>query len=102
MPLVAYNYDPDTFAYTNTTSSADPDPMEPGRYLIPAHSTLEVPPFLPDAKRMTAVWHPDEDKWVIELKASTPLIAKNIGEAPEGNQLYKSVTIKDALKAGGL
>jgi hypothetical protein len=99
MPLVAYNYDPETFAYTNTTSMADPDPMEPGRYLIPAHSTLDVPPFLPDAKRQTAVWR--DDKWVIEMKSSSPIVEKNLSEAPD-NQLYKSVSIKDALKAGGV
>jgi hypothetical protein len=45
------------------------------------------------------VWR--EDKWVIEMKSSSPIVEKNLSEAPD-NQLYKSVSIKDALKAGGV
>lgn len=37
-----YNYDPHTFLYVGT-SKADESPLEPGVFLIPAHSTIIEP-----------------------------------------------------------
>jgi len=96
LPLICYHYDPETFVYLNASSAADPDPETPGSYLIPANATLDVPPTVPDPKRHIAVYRDGE--WVVETKASAPIIEKNLAEAPEG--MYKRVSIKEALKGG--
>lgn len=40
-----YNYDPVTYIYTYSTE-ADASPLEPGVYLLPAHSTLDPVPTI--------------------------------------------------------
>jgi hypothetical protein len=37
-----YNYDPQTLLFTEI-SEADPNPLEPGQYIIPAYATTEKP-----------------------------------------------------------
>jgi len=37
-----YNYNPQTLLFTET-GEADPNPLEPGQYLIPAYATTEKP-----------------------------------------------------------
>lgn len=46
-PPTLYNYDSRTGLLTSV-SEADPDPMRPGQWLHPAHSTLLAPPTAPD------------------------------------------------------
>jgi hypothetical protein len=48
-----YNFDPKSGEYLSI-SIADPSPLEPGQYLIPAHAT-DVPP-LPAGERETCVY----------------------------------------------
>lgn len=37
-----YNYNPQTLLFTEI-SEADPNPLEPGQYIIPAYATTEIP-----------------------------------------------------------
>jgi len=41
--MKVYNYHPDTRVF-RYEEDADPDPMVPGRWLVPAHATLITPP----------------------------------------------------------
>jgi hypothetical protein len=93
--MLVYHYSPDTGAYLNIATDADPDPMEPGRFLIPANATEKVPPFT--ATGQWALFR--DDDWVVEKKPEPPVIGKNITLAPESG-LYWNVSIKRALKGG--
>jgi len=96
MPHV-YHYDPETLVYTNRSSDADEDPMEPGRYLLPANTTLEVPPFVGDPKKKHAVFR--EGAWVVELIPVPPPLKANLKAAPKGG-MWPRGSIKEALKGG--
>ncbi|WP_290874915.1 hypothetical protein [Aquabacterium sp.] len=53
-----HHHHPETGAYLGTTD-AQPDPMEPGRWLIPAHATTDEPPEAPQGRavrRMGEAW----------------------------------------------
>jgi hypothetical protein len=58
-----YHYDPKTKIFTGE-DFADKSPLEPGKFLIPAHSTISPPPPLEDGK--VAVF--DGSKWIISEK----------------------------------
>lgn len=94
--MLVYHYDPETLAYANFSSEADEDPVERGRFLLPAHSTPKVPPSPPNPKKQWAVFR--ENEWVVEDIPVEPALQKNIAEAPEG--LWPRTSIKEALKGG--
>jgi hypothetical protein len=90
-----YNYHPDTGEYL-AQSRADESPLEPGVYLLPAHSTDLAPPQPPD--KMVAVfrggaWHVEEDHrgktyWLADgsrhtVSAIGPTPADALNKAPE-------------------
>jgi hypothetical protein len=58
-----YNYHPETYELVGD-SFADPNPLEPGEYLIPAHATSIEPLIAPPGK----VVFFDESKQAWELK----------------------------------
>jgi len=95
--MIVYHYDPDTRVYTNTSSEADEDPMEPGRFLIPANATTEVPPFVGDPKKKHAVYR--DGAWTVELIPVPPALAGNLKAAPEVG-MWPRLSIKEALKGG--
>ena len=58
LPPKVYSYHPETQVYVGW-GWADESPLEPGEWLIPAHSTLEAPPSIPDgyqARRSNGAW----------------------------------------------
>lgn len=80
--MIVYHYHPDTGAFLNTSSEADPDPMEPGHWLIPANATPKAPPSPPDPKTQWAVFV--GDKWAVEDIPVPPRDpAKDIEAAPK-------------------
>lgn len=94
--MIVYNYDPVTFVYLDTASEADPDPLEPGRFLIPANATTKVPPPITSRERQRQVFR--DDAWVVEAIPVPPAIHGNYEKAPTG--LFKRMSITEALKGG--
>lgn len=76
-----YHHHPETGEYLGE-SIAQPDPLEPGRWLIPAHATTDEPPAVPDGKRARRV----ADAWALEDKPEPPaLLPQN--EPPSAAQV---------------
>ena len=95
--MIVYHYHPDTGAFLNTSSAADPDPLEPGHFLIPANATEIVPPSVPDPKRQQQIFR--EGVWVVEAIPAPPALKKNMDEAPLDG-MWPRMGIKEALKGG--
>jgi hypothetical protein len=93
--MIIYHYHPDTGKYLHITTEADEDPLEPGRYLIPANATDKTPPYSSDTQQTVF----RDGNWVVEKRPPAPVIKKNITLAPEGG-LFHNVSIKRALKGG--
>jgi len=55
-----YNYDRESGEYLDACE-ADPDPMTPGAYLIPAHATAIAPPEV--RALQAAVFDPESQSW---------------------------------------
>lgn len=74
-----YNYDPTTGAYISTTP-ADPSPLEPGVFLVPAHATAVPVPAISAGQQ--AVW--GDGTWTVELitAPSIPAPAANVPSTP--------------------
>lgn len=62
-----HHYHPDTGIYQGS-SDADADPLEPGRWLIPANSTTDAPPSVPAGQR--AKW--TGAAWALEAIPAPP------------------------------
>ena len=56
-----YHFHPETGLYIGQ-GKADPSPLEPGVWLIPAHATTDVPPKPGDGKQ--AVW--SNGAWMVQ------------------------------------
>lgn len=65
--MLVYCFNPTTKVYTGSTW-ADESPLEPGVFLIPAHSTATPPPAAPQG--LQAVW--DGDSWELEAAPAPP------------------------------
>jgi len=95
-----YNYHPDTKEYLGD-SLANPNPLEPGNYLIPAHAT-PIPP-INTGKNQVAVFVNNE--WVIKsdfrgkkyIKAGTfeEVTINEIGIVPEGEATTQEIQAKN-------
>lgn len=81
-----YHYLPPTNEYMGT-GKADPDPLDKGEFLIPAHATTKKP--LQPGENQTVVFN--NDRWEIVsdyrnvtmwLDHETPWSAENVGEEP--------------------
>jgi hypothetical protein len=62
--MKVYHYDPITRVYDGQ-SDADPDPMQEGGYLVPAHATLRILPPLQAGQR--AVFDVALDTWTVQV-----------------------------------
>lgn len=100
-----YNYHPITREYLNQ-GLADPDPLEPGNFLLPAHSTEIAPPNI--SAYEIAVYLVDE--WVIMadhrgetwyLPNREPVEIKEIGVSPEQDWTLEpsALTLTELIKA---
>ena len=94
--MIVYHYEPDTGVYANTSSEADPDPLDPGKWLIPANATDKVPPSVPNPMKQHPVF--TDGAWHVESKPVEPIVNKNITEAPA--HMWPHMSIKEALKGG--
>lgn len=84
-----YNYHPVTGEYLST-SEADPSPLEPGVFLIPAHATDIAPPEVATgsgAKFVSGTWIvvPDHRGEVWFDTTGAELVIHALGEVPGGN-----------------
>ena len=68
-----YNYHPQTRQFVSV-SEADPDPMDEGNWLIPAHATTAAVPVTPETH--VAIFSPDTETWTL-------VIADSVTEATE-------------------
>jgi hypothetical protein len=69
--MIVYNYHPVTKVFGGT-EEADPDPMEHGRYLIPANSTVKpIPENVPENSDI--VWNTEKDIWEIKDTPKIPI-----------------------------
>lgn len=59
--MLVYNYDKRTGLYIGS-SEADPSPLEPGKYLIPAQATKKVPPT-PANENDLIIWDSELKEW---------------------------------------
>jgi len=78
--MKVYNYNPNNKVYTSV-EDADPDPLIPGRWLIPAHATTIKPPEIKEENE-TACFNDEELKWVI-VEIKQPIIPYYILRARE-------------------
>lgn len=65
--LKVYAYHPDTGAFAGERA-ADPNPLEPGEYLIPAFATVDAPPAASESQ--LAIY--DGEKWLITERPAAP------------------------------
>ena len=72
MPLQIWNYDPakENMLIHAGDCFADPDPEEPGKFLIPAHATPV--PCLPDQDGKTQHFDPVSSAWYFKDQPPTP------------------------------
>lgn len=87
-PPIIYNADPVTGEFIGT-AHADPDPLNPGNWLLPAHSCLAAPP--PAGPGVASVrqgdgWLvvPDHRGTVYSTETGEPLEFSNLGDLPYG------------------
>jgi hypothetical protein len=93
--MFIYHYHPETGEYLHITTEADEDPLEPGRFVIPAHATDKTPPY--SSQEQWTVFR--DGGWVVEDKPRPPAIDNQLKRAPVGG-LFHDVSIKRALKGG--
>lgn len=99
--MIIYNYHPITKEFVSS-SEADPDPLEPGAYLIPANATEIVPPLGIPAEH-AAIFSPITGWSVVpDLRGQTfydanrnAVVINTLGDAPAG--LSASLTLAQLL-----
>lgn len=84
-----YSVQDNSLSYTTT---ATPDPMTPGRYLVPANSTDIKPPEVGSNK--IPVFIPEKDEWIIQpdfrnctiysIEDGTSVLWYKVGSLPKG------------------
>lgn len=92
--MQVFNFDPTTGRYLGV-SLADPDPMQPGEFLIPAHATATPPPATMAGQ--VAVFDAEADAWDVEAlptDATPPA-----GGAQEANPSLAAVALRNRLLA---
>ena len=62
-----YNFNWATGEYTGATE-ADPSPLEPGEFIIPAYATTKAPPEMDEHPDKLALFDREQDEWVLEPK----------------------------------
>lgn len=96
MEKCIYCYDPDTLFFTGV-SAADPSPLEPGVFLIPAFATEVAPPSFSKGER--AKFNETQKIWSVEKipVAPKPTVAELVAEA------WRAIKAeRDRRKAGGV
>lgn len=67
--MIVYSYHSQTHIYTGI-DHADPDPMNPGKWLAPGNSTRIKPPFF--TEKQYIVFDNINKKWIIKEKPEIP------------------------------
>jgi len=68
--MKVYGYNWATREYTGE-DEADPNPLEPGKWLLPAYSTTKAPPELQQGQR--ALYDPETEEWTVEDNHASPM-----------------------------
>ena len=85
--MKVYNYNPNNKVYTHT-EEADPDPLIPDRWLIPANATTITPPEVTEKE---FVWFDEaEQKWNIDT-FQTPVLPWYILRARSDPSIYEYI-----------
>jgi hypothetical protein len=82
--MKVYNYNPDSKIFTYA-EEADPDPLIPGRWLIPLHATDIAPPGVEENEAV--YFNEAEGKWTI-VEVKQPVIPYNILRAREYPSIF--------------
>ena len=91
-----YNYHPETFKYLGE-SQADPNPLEPGQYLIPAHATTIEPLTAPLGK--VAVFDEATQNWQLESTPDNTIPPNPYFDSYQYKRLMAYPSIGDQLDA---
>ena len=103
--MLAFNYNPLTFQFTHSEFIQE-SPLEPGKYLLPAHATLKEP--LPEKEGYAVVWEQSEWIYKKDLRGRTvwknydqSMVIKDLGDVPDGWYLQrpeKTYTLQDFIE----
>ena len=89
--MLVYNYD-SVLKFYVSTSEADESPLEPGVWLIPAHSTTIEPPFCTEDQ--IVVFQEDRQEWDIVDKVVEEYKEETEAAKPEVTEEYKEMIKK--------
>ena len=94
--MIVYHYDKTTGEYIGQ-STAFESPLEPGKYLIPAHSTPTAPPF---AGGKNTIWR---DGWILEDIPAPEVESEVIPSLPDTKtaKLHRINDAKNTYLDGG-
>lgn len=96
-----YNFNWATGEYTGE-GEADPSPLEPGEFLIPAYATIKQPPPMDEHPGMRPIFDREKEDWLIEPIPAPPPPPFNeaLGKIPSRN-LFGDQTIGDLFNGNG-
>lgn len=90
--MLVYNYHPITLEYTGC-SEADPDPLDEGRWLIPACASTIAPPEAVSGKIRVFM----NGAWAFEDICESPTLATEIEDTAEQKRINEILTQLESI-----